>query len=46
MSQSPIRNLRDFLRLLEREGELLRISAPVDPHLEAAEIAVRAMRIG
>lgn len=46
MSHSPIRNLRDFLRLLDREGELLRISAPVDPNLEAAEIAVRAMRNG
>ncbi len=37
-------SLQDFIRYLESEGELLRITRPVDPHLEAAEIAVRAMR--
>lgn len=44
--RSAFHSLRDFLTTLEREGELLRISAPVDPHLEAAEIAVRSMREG
>ncbi|MDP4237620.1 MAG: UbiD family decarboxylase, partial [Bacteroidota bacterium] len=39
-------SLQQFLRMLEKEGELLRITAPVDPHLEAAEIAVRSMREG
>ena len=27
-------DLRDFLRDLEREGDLTRVTAPVDPHLE------------
>jgi 4-hydroxy-3-polyprenylbenzoate decarboxylase len=40
------RTLQDFLLALEREGELLRISGEVDPHLEASEIAVRSMREG
>ena len=39
-------SLGDFLRYLDKEGELLRITAPVDPYLEAAEIAVRSMREG
>jgi len=38
--------LTQFLARLEREGELHRITAEVDPNLEAAEIAVRAMREG
>src|SRR6476660_7998594 len=39
-------SLQDFLRYLESEGELRRITVPVDSHLEAAEIAVRSMREG
>ena len=39
-------SLHDYLRLLESEGELLRITVPVDPYLEAAEIAVQSMREG
>ncbi len=46
MKRKAIHTLRQYLELLEKEGELIRISAPVDPHLEAAEIAVRAMRMG
>lgn len=46
MRRPAIHTLRDFLRLLDSEGELLRISAPVDPYLETSEIAVRAMREG
>ncbi len=38
--------LSQFLTRLEREGEMHRITAEVDPHLEAAEIAVRSMREG
>jgi 4-hydroxy-3-polyprenylbenzoate decarboxylase len=38
--------LTQFLTRLEREGELHRITAEVDPYLEASEIAVRAMREG
>jgi 4-hydroxy-3-polyprenylbenzoate decarboxylase len=34
----------DFLKLLEREGELARISAPVDPKLEIAAICDRVCK--
>ncbi|VTM23393.1 3-octaprenyl-4-hydroxybenzoate carboxy-lyase [Raoultella terrigena] len=39
-------DLRDFLTLLEQQGELKRISLPVDPHLEITEIADRTLRAG
>ncbi len=38
--------LSQFLTCLEREGELHRITAEVDPVLEASEIAVRVLREG
>ncbi|MBI2881132.1 MAG: hypothetical protein HYY21_06065, partial [Candidatus Tectomicrobia bacterium] len=31
MSKIPCREMRGFLDLLEREGELLRVSRPVSP---------------
>jgi len=37
-------DLRDFLRRLEREGELRHVTAPVDPHLEITEIVTRVVR--
>ena len=37
-------DLRAFIDLLEREGELVRVSAEVDPYLEIAEIADRASK--
>ena len=40
------RDLRDFLKKLEKEGELQRISAEVDPVLEITEITDRAMKAG
>ncbi len=40
------KNLRDFIAKLEKEGELRRISAEVDPVLEISEIADRANRAG
>ena len=40
------RDLSQFITELERRGELKRISAPVDPHLEVAEIADRVMKSG
>ena len=40
------RDLRDFLRTLEKEGELKRISAEVDPRLEITEIADRSVKAG
>ena len=40
------RNLRDFLRALEREGDLKRIAAPVSSELEITEIAWRGIKQG
>jgi 4-hydroxy-3-polyprenylbenzoate decarboxylase len=40
------RDLRDFVRTLEKEGELKRISAEVDPVLEITEITDRAVKMG
>lgn len=39
-------DLRDFIALLEREGELRRIPQRVSPYLEASEIADRAVKQG
>ena len=40
------RDLRDFIAGLEARGQLKRIGAPVDPHLEMTEIADRVLRAG
>ncbi|MED6333031.1 MAG: 3-octaprenyl-4-hydroxybenzoate decarboxylase, partial [Pseudomonadota bacterium] len=37
-------DLRDFIKLLEKEGELKRISIEVDPYLEVTEISDRVLR--
>lgn len=37
-------DLRDFIEQLEKQGELKRISYPVNPHLEMTEIADRVLR--
>ena len=39
-------DLREFLTQLERLGELKRVSAEVDPHLEMTEICDRVLRAG
>ncbi|MEP6462652.1 MAG: menaquinone biosynthesis decarboxylase [Frankiaceae bacterium] len=39
-------DLRDFLRVLERDGDLRRVTAPVDPYLEVTEIVGRVVRQG
>ncbi|WP_079433154.1 4-hydroxy-3-polyprenylbenzoate decarboxylase [Zoogloea sp. LCSB751] len=39
-------DLRDFISQLERLGELKRIKAEVDPHLEMTEICDRVLRAG
>ncbi len=39
-------DLREWVALLEREGELARISAEVDPHLEITEIVDRTVKAG
>lgn len=46
MSQHIIRDLRAFLEILRREDSLLEVSAPVDPHLEIAEIHRRVIAQG
>ena len=38
------RDLRDFVAKLEKEGELKRIRAEVDPILEITEVAQRVAR--
>jgi 4-hydroxy-3-polyprenylbenzoate decarboxylase len=39
-------DLRSWIALLEREGELVRISAEVDPHLEVTEVTDRVVKAG
>jgi 4-hydroxy-3-polyprenylbenzoate decarboxylase len=39
-----LRDLRDWIALLEREGELVRIPAEVDPRLEVTEIVDRVVK--
>ncbi|MEE3171788.1 MAG: 4-hydroxy-3-polyprenylbenzoate decarboxylase [Pseudomonadota bacterium] len=39
-------DLRDFIKLLEKKGELKRISTEVDPYLEVTEISDRVLRAG
>ena len=43
---SPASDLREWIALLEREGELVRISAEVDPDLEITEITDRVVKSG
>ena len=40
------RDLREFIEFLEQRGELKRIRAEVDPHLEMTEICDRTLRAG
>src|SRR5687767_3555961 len=39
-------DLREWIRLLEREGELVRVGAEVDPDLEITEIVDRTVKSG
>src|SRR3989454_331593 len=41
---APPRDLRDWIALLEREGELVRVAAEVDPELEITEINDRTVK--
>jgi 4-hydroxy-3-polyprenylbenzoate decarboxylase len=43
---TPARDLREWIARLEREGELVRVAAEVDPHLEVTEIVARTVRAG
>ena len=40
------RDLREWIALLEREGELVRVAAEVDPYLEVTEIVDRTVKAG
>ena len=45
--QEPLtRDIRDFLSLLEKKGQLKRISSPVDSDLEIAAISDRVLGMG
>nr|AUG32816.1 Carboxylyase-related protein [Paulinella longichromatophora] len=46
LPRTTSRDLRGFLSLLEYKGQLRRITAPVDPDLELAAIADRALASG
>ena len=43
---SPPRDLREWIALLEREGELVRVTAEVDADLEITEINDRTVKAG
>ena len=45
-SMAPPADLREWIRLLEGEGELVRVSAEVDPDLEITEIVDRTVKSG
>ena len=40
------RDLRDFIQQLEKQGELKRITIPIDPYLEMTEICDRTLKQG
>src|SRR5690348_12737105 len=42
----PYASLRDFMSRLERAGRLVRVAAPVSPHLEMTEIQARLLAEG
>ena len=42
----PFSSLRDFIEKLEREGRLVRVTAPVSPELEMTEIQTRLLAEG
>ena len=44
MGTSAFSDLQEFVRALERDGELVRVSARVDPHLEVTAIVQRVLR--
>ncbi len=40
----PLKNLKSFVQFLEKQNNLKRITAPVDPELEITEIACRVVK--
>jgi len=43
---APPADLREWIRLLEQEGELVRVGTEVDPYLEITEIVDRTVKAG
>src|SRR4026208_538554 len=43
---APAKDLREWIALLEREGDLVRVGAEVDPDLEITEIVDRVVKSG
>src|SRR5438046_9823095 len=43
---APPSDLRAWIALLERDGELVRVTTEVDPHLEVTEINDRVVKAG
>jgi 4-hydroxy-3-polyprenylbenzoate decarboxylase len=43
---APAADLRSWIRLLESQGELVRVGAKVDPHLEVTEVVDRTVKAG
>jgi 4-hydroxy-3-polyprenylbenzoate decarboxylase len=43
---APPADLRKWITLLEREGELVRVGSEVDPHLEVTEVTDRTVKAG
>ncbi|HEY7381652.1 MAG TPA: menaquinone biosynthesis decarboxylase [Gaiella sp.] len=43
---APASDLREWIALLEREGELVRVAAEVDPDLEITEVTDRVVKSG
>ena len=41
---APAKDLREWIALLEQEGELVRVTAEVDPELEITEITDRVVK--
>ena len=44
--EMPFSDLQSFIRALEAEGELNRVTVPVSPELEITEIATRMVKFG
>ena len=42
----PYSSLREFIDRLEKRGRLVRVAAPVSPHLEMTEIQTRLLAEG
>ena len=46
VDSAAVKDLREWIALLEREGELVRVTAEVDPDLEITEIVDRTVKAG